>query len=108
MKSVLKLTRISPHILSWLFWIVLLGLIFLYYGFLLTESKKGGEGFFRHVSILWEQRDSFELTFNSMLQHLMWGRFDVSPETVGLEGFYRHGRTYAYWGIFPALIRFPL
>src|SRR5262245_42515371 len=46
MKSVLKLTITSPNKLRWLFWTVLLGLVFLYYGFLLTQSKNGGGGGF--------------------------------------------------------------
>ena len=48
------------------------------------------------------------LTFNSMLDHLWRGRFDVDPNVVGLEGFTRGGRVYAYWGPFPALLRLPL
>jgi len=48
------------------------------------------------------------LTFNSMLESLLRGRFDVDPATVGLEGFGRDGRVYAYWGIFFALLRAPL
>ena len=50
----------------------------------------------------------FGLTFNSMLEHLLHGHFDVDPETVGSEGFLRDGRVYAYWGIFCAVIRLPL
>jgi hypothetical protein len=48
------------------------------------------------------------LTFNSMLEHLVHGRFDVDPDVVRDEGFQRGGRVYAYWGIFGALIRLPL
>lgn len=48
------------------------------------------------------------LVFNSMLDHLMAGRFDVDPAIVGFEGFTRDGRVFAYWGIFPALLRLPL
>ena len=48
------------------------------------------------------------LTFNSMLTHLLAGRFDVDPGIVGLEGFLRDGHVYAYWGIFGALLRLPL
>jgi hypothetical protein len=47
-------------------------------------------------------------TFNSMLDHLLRGHFDVDPRAVGYEGFSREGRVYAYWGIFPALLRLPL
>lgn len=45
------------------------------------------------------------LTFNSMLLYLLEGRFDVDPEAIGYEGYVRDGRTYAYFGIFPALFR---
>jgi hypothetical protein len=48
------------------------------------------------------------LTFNSMLLHLLHGLFDVDPRVIGSEGFVRDGRTYAYFGIFPALLRLPL
>jgi len=56
--------------------------------------------------LLWG--DPLNLTFNSMFEHLMHGRFDVDPQIVGWEGFVRNGHVYAYWGIFPALLRFPL
>jgi hypothetical protein len=49
-----------------------------------------------------------ELTFNSMLEHLLHGQFDVDPKIVGLEGFLRNGHVYAYWGIWCALLRLPL
>lgn len=53
-------------------------------------------------------RPPLDLTFNSMLDHLLHGRFDVDPAIVGDEGFTRAGRVYAYWGIWPALVRLPL
>lgn len=54
-------------------------------------------------------RDSgFPLTFNSMMDHLLHGQFDVDPDIVGKEGFLRNGHVYAYWGIFPALLRLPV
>lgn len=43
--------------------------------------------------------------FNSMLLHLLNGRFDVDPAIIGYEGYLRDGATYAYFGIFPALFR---
>jgi hypothetical protein len=48
------------------------------------------------------------LTFNSMLQHLLRGQFDVDPQVVGDEGFLRNGHVYAYWGPWCALLRLPL
>jgi len=49
-----------------------------------------------------------ELQFNSMLDHLLRGRFDVDADAVGIEGYARDGRVYAYWGIIPALLRIVL
>ena len=51
---------------------------------------------------------SFGMTFNSMLDYMLHGRFDVDPLAVGLEGYGRDGRVYAYWGPFCALLRLPL
>jgi len=48
---------------------------------------------------------AFGHTFNSMLQHLLQGQFDVDPNAVGGEGFINNGKVYAYFGIFPALLR---
>ncbi len=52
--------------------------------------------------------DRYGLAFNSMLLHLLHGRFDVDPATIGREAFVHDGRSYAYFGIFPALLRLPL
>ena len=75
-----------------------LALLFFYY---LVEISDAGSAFGRPTPPL-------NLTFNSMLDHVLRGRFDVDPRTVGYEGFSRGGRVYAYWGIFPALLRLPL
>jgi hypothetical protein len=75
----------------------LVAFMLLYYGALITN---GSFNFF--------QPESLGLTFNSMLEHLLHGHFDVDPEAVGSEGFLRDGRVYAYWGIFCAVIRLPL
>ena len=48
------------------------------------------------------------MVFNSMMEHMLQGRFDVDPDAVGYEAFLRDGRTYAYWGVFCALLRLPL
>jgi hypothetical protein len=45
------------------------------------------------------------LTFNSMLLHMLHGRFDVDPTSIGVEGYLRDGAVYAYFGVFPALFR---
>ncbi len=52
--------------------------------------------------------DPIRLTFNSMLSHLLHGQFDVDPKIVLYEGYSHNGRVYAYWGIWPALLRLPL
>jgi hypothetical protein len=76
----------------------LLGFMLLFYGVLLFAAW--GES---------ARTTSLRLTFNSMLAHLMQGRFDVDPQVVGdEEGFLRNGRVYPYFGIFPALLRLPL
>jgi hypothetical protein len=48
------------------------------------------------------------LTFNSMLDHLLHGQFYVDPRTIGDEGFVRNGHVYSYFGIWCALVRLPL
>ena len=48
------------------------------------------------------------LAFNSMLEHLLHGTFDVDPRAIGDEGFLRDGKIYAYFGVFAALLRLPL
>jgi hypothetical protein len=68
-----------------------------YYAFLLT----GGS-----FDVL--EGESFGMTFNSMLAHLLRGEFNVDPIVIGHEGFVRDGKTYAYFGIFGALLRLPL
>jgi hypothetical protein len=48
-------------------------------------------------------------TFNSMLLHLLRGEFDVDPEAIQWEAVITgDGKTYAYFGIVPALVRLPL
>ncbi len=48
------------------------------------------------------------MTFNSMLEHLLHGEFDVDPAAITSEGQVRDGKTYTYFGIIPALLRLPL
>ncbi len=48
------------------------------------------------------------LTFNSMMEHMLHGQFDIDPDIDRAEGYLRNGKVYAYWGIFPALLRLPV
>lgn len=50
----------------------------------------------------------YSLVFNEMLTRLLHGRFDISPATIGDEAIVYHGHTYAYFGLFCALLRLPL
>jgi hypothetical protein len=72
-------------------------LIFVYYWTLLSDGR------FLLVAPI-----PFGLTFNSMIEYMSRGRFDVDPSSIGFEGFVRDGRTYAYFGVLPALLRWPL
>jgi hypothetical protein len=62
------------------------------------------------LAISWrtERHDPIRLVFNSMLDHLVHGRFDVDPQIIGTNGYPYKGRVYAYFGIIPALLRLPL
>lgn len=75
----------------------LIALMLVFYGALLWFSASPAS---RHPPL--------NLTFNSMLDHLLKGHFDVDPQIVGKEGFFRGGKTYSYWGIWCALLRLPL
>ncbi len=74
----------------------LLAFMALYYGCILSDIGLGPPAI------------PLDLTFNSMLAHLLHGEFFVDPATVGDEGFLRNGHVYAYWGIWCALLRLPL
>jgi len=51
--------------------------------------------------------EMLDQTYNSMLVHMLHGNFDVDPKAIGLEAMTRNGKTYAYFGVFPALLRLP-
>ncbi len=80
--------------------LVLLGLAVLVYAIGLTYPNT--------VRALLYRDSGIGLTFNSMFEHLLRWEFDVDPEIIGVEAFERNGKTYAYWGIVPALLRAPL
>src|SRR5258707_14305498 len=46
--------------------------------------------------------------YNSMALHMLAVRFDVDPASIGPQAYIHGGRPYAYFGIFPALLRLPL
>src|SRR5258708_38929992 len=73
------------------------GFIFLYYWALLSDGR------FIHIKPI-----RYDLAFNSMIEYMSHGRFDVDPDVILQEGFTRDGRTYAYFGIFPSLLRLPI
>ena len=53
--------------------------------------------------------EMFGKAFGNMLIHLLHGEFTVDPEAIKSEAyseaFTRNGKTYAYFGVFPALLR---
>ncbi len=48
------------------------------------------------------------LVFNDMLARLLRWDFTIGPNIIGYEALSLHGRTYAYFGIWPAIARAPL
>lgn len=69
----------------------------IYYALLLSAGSGGFFAALPHGTV-----------FNSMALHLLDGRFDVDPASIGDEGFLRNGAVYAYFGVLPALVRLPL
>ena len=58
-----------------------------------------------HGTMDWLGPEVRSRTFVDMWDHLRQGRFDVDPDVVGREAILVDGKTYAYWGPFPALLR---
>jgi hypothetical protein len=75
---------------------VLLAFMVLFYGIILSNAR------------LHQPTWPVNRTFNSMIEHLVHGQFDVDPNTIGGEGNLRNGHVYAYFGITCALVRLPL
>jgi hypothetical protein len=44
---------------------------------------------------------------DNMLVHLLHGEVTVDREAIDFEAFTHDGKTYAYFGVFPALLRLP-
>jgi hypothetical protein len=49
--------------------------------------------------------EMLDKVFDSMLAHLLRGEFTVDRDAIDFEAFTREGKTYAYFGVFPALLR---
>jgi hypothetical protein len=73
---------------------VLLTIIVIYYLFLLSN------GTFQLFG-----PEMLDKAFDNMLVHLLRGEFTVDREAIDYEAFTRDGKTYAYFGIFPAVLR---
>jgi hypothetical protein len=71
------------------YYLVLVVIAFIYYIFLIAG----------HSFRLFEPTE-LGMSFNSMLEHLLRGQFDIDPHAIRFEGFVRNGKTYSYFGIF--------
>jgi hypothetical protein len=87
----LDLDTILSH---WLSFAVLLTIIAIYYLFLLSN------GTFQLFG-----PEMLDKAFDNMLVQLLRGEFTVDREAIGYEAFTRDGKTYTYFGIFPAALR---
>jgi hypothetical protein len=76
--------------------LILLAFMVLFYGIILSNAR------------LHQPTSPVNRTFNSMIEHLVHGQFDVDPKIIGGEGNVRNGRVYAYFGITCALVRLPI
>lgn len=54
------------------------------------------------------QRPVFANVYDAQARTLFHGHWNVPPAVMGFEGFVIHGRTYSYYGPFPALLRMPI
>ncbi|MGE4420698.1 MAG: hypothetical protein AB7D39_00210 [Pseudodesulfovibrio sp.] len=52
--------------------------------------------------------EKYGMVFNQYFLSIMDHRLDIDPACIGKEAFFGDdGRAYAYWGVFPALLRAP-
>jgi hypothetical protein len=49
--------------------------------------------------------EMLDKAFDNMLVHLLGGEVTVDREAIDFEAFTHDGKTYAYFGVFPALLR---
>jgi hypothetical protein len=52
--------------------------------------------------------EMLDKAFDNMLVHLLHGEVTVDREAIDFEAFTHDGKTYAYFGVFPALLRLPV
>jgi len=86
--------EVDAKLSHWLSFAVLLTIVAVYYLFLLSN------GTFQLFA-----PEMLDKAFDNMLLHLLGGEFTVDREAIGYEAFTRDGKTYAYFGIFPAALR---
>ena len=80
--------------LSYWYFVFLVAGVAVYYLFLLSN------GTFQLIA-----PEMFDKVYDSMLVHLLHGEFTVDPRAIDFESFTRNGKTYTYFGVFPALLR---
>jgi hypothetical protein len=83
-----------PSIFRRRFFVALLAVIAVYYLFLLSN------GTFRIFA-----PEMLDKVFNSMLVNLFHGDFTIDRKAINFEASIRDGKTYTYFGVFPALLR---
>ena len=76
--------RNSRTSLAWLY-VILILIMAIYYLFLVSG---GGLNLFKPIEAVLRG-----MAFNSMLENLRHGEFDVDPSTIGCEGVVRDGKT---------------
>lgn len=86
--------RPSVHTLSWVVLVIFFATL---YGTLATY----GTGEFYHRELRGD-------VYDSLAKHLLKGSAEVDTESINWEGFKINGKTFMYFGPFPALLRIPL
>jgi hypothetical protein len=85
--------RILPVSLN-LYFVVLIAAVTVYYLFLLSN------GTFQILA-----PELLDKVFDNMLVHLLRGEFTVDRDAIDYEAVTRDGRSYTYFGVFPAMLR---
>src|ERR1700730_11325394 len=85
--------RIFPVSLN-LYFVVLIAAVTVYYLFLLSN------GTFQILA-----QELLDKVFDNILVHLLRGEFTVDRGAIDYEAVTRNGRSYTYFGVFPAMLR---